>query len=50
MNVCVPQEVGGTLFGEDGLVVMIGAESVECYVTYGFYVSAIPFALFQPLL
>jgi hypothetical protein len=26
-----PQEVGGTLIGEDGLVVMAGAEQVECY-------------------
>ena len=25
------QEVGGTLIGEDGLVVMAGAESVEWY-------------------
>ena len=25
------QEFGGTLIGEDGLLVMAGAESVECY-------------------
>ena len=36
------QEVGGTLIGEDGLVGMTGAESVECYQihqTHGFQVS-----------
>ena len=27
----ITQEVGGTLIGEDGLVVMAGAESVEWY-------------------
>ena len=25
-EVCIPQEVGGTLTGEDGLVVMAGVE------------------------
>ena len=45
------QEVGGTLIGEDGLVVMAGAKWVEWYQTRGFYVfDAIPFALFQTLL
>ena len=29
--VCVSQEVGGTLIGENGLMVMTGAESVEWY-------------------
>ena len=29
-----PQEVGGTLIGEDRLVVMAGAESVEWYQTH----------------
>jgi hypothetical protein len=29
------QEVGGTLIGEDGLVVMAVAESVEWYQTHG---------------
>jgi hypothetical protein len=28
------QEVGGTIIGEDGLVVMAGAESVEWYQTH----------------
>ena len=32
------QKVGGTLFGEDGLVVTTGAESVERYQTHGFHV------------
>jgi hypothetical protein len=49
-----PQEVGGTLIGEDGLVVMAGAESVEWYQlhqTCSFPVfDSIPFALFQTLL
>ena len=46
-----PQEVGGTLIGENGLVVMIGVGSVEWYQTHGFQVfDAIPFALFQTLL
>ena len=49
-----PQEVGGTLIGEDGLVVMTGAESVEWYQmhqTSGFYeFDAIPFAPFRILL
>jgi hypothetical protein len=39
----ISQEVGGTLIGEHGLVVMAGAESMEWYQT-------IPFVLFQPLL
>ena len=47
----IPQEVDGTLIGEEGFVVMAGAESVECYQihqTYGFHVfDAIPFAPFQ---
>ncbi|CDQ71214.1 unnamed protein product [Oncorhynchus mykiss] len=53
-NIQKPQEVGGTLIGEDGLVVMAGAESVECfqiYQTLGFYVvNAIPFTPLQPFL
>jgi hypothetical protein len=55
-NMCVrtSQEVGGTLIGEDGLVVMAGAESVEWYQiqqTNSFHVfDTIPFTLFQPLL
>ena len=51
------QEVGGNLIGEDGLVVMAGAELVEWYQihqTHGFHgfhvFDAIPFAPFQPLL
>jgi hypothetical protein len=45
------QGVGGTLIGEDGLVVMAGAELVEWYQTHGFYAfDAILFAPFQPLL
>ena len=48
---CESQEVGGTLIGEDGLMVMAGAESVECYPTHSFYVfDAIPIVPFQPLL
>jgi hypothetical protein len=47
----VPQEVGGTLIGEDGLMVMAGAESVEWYQIHGFQVfDAVPFAPVQPLL
>ena len=34
------QEVGGTLIGEDGLVVMAGAESVEWYQIH--VVDAVP--------
>jgi hypothetical protein len=46
-----PQEVGGTLIGKDGLVVMAGAESVEWYQIHGFHVfDAIPFAPFHTLL
>ena len=30
-NTVLSQEVGGILIGEDRLVVMAGAESVECY-------------------
>jgi hypothetical protein len=48
-----PQEVGGTLIGEDRLMVMAGVESVELYQihqTHGLYVFyAIPFTPFQPL-
>ena len=50
------QEVGGTLTGEDGLVLMAGVESVEWYQihhTHGFHgfhvFAAIPFTPFQPL-
>jgi hypothetical protein len=32
--ISVPQEVGGTLIGEDRLVVMTGAELVEWYQTH----------------
>ena len=45
-------EAGGTLIGEDGLVLVAGAELMEWYQihqTHGFHVS-IPFALFRPLL
>ena len=46
--------VGGTLIGEDGLVVMAGVELVEWYQIHqphGLQVyDAIPFAAFQPLL
>ena len=48
------QEVGGTLIGENGLVVMAGAELVEWYQihqTHSFHVfDAIPFPPFQTLL
>jgi hypothetical protein len=48
------QEVGGTLIGEDGLMVMTGVESVELYQTHGFHgfqeFDAVPFAPFRPLL
>ena len=51
---CPSQEVGGTLIGEDRLVVMAGAESVEWYQLHqphGFHVfDAIPFTPFQALL
>ena len=50
----VAQVLGGTLIGEDGLMVISGAESVEWYQihkTHGFHVfDVIPFALFQSLL
>ena len=49
-----PQDFGATLIGEDGLMVMAGAESVEWYQiqqTHGFYVfDANPFAPLQTLL
>ena len=46
----IAQEVGNTLIGEDGLVVMIGAES-NTWFPYGFHVfDAIRFAPFGPLL
>ena len=49
-----PQDVGGTLIGEKGLLVMTGAQSEEWYQihqTRGFQVfDAIPFAPFQTLL
>ena len=45
------QEVCGTLIGENRLVIMAGAESVEWYQTDRFHVfDAIPFTPFQPLL
>ena len=44
------QEVGGTLIGEDGLVVMAGAELVEWYQTHVFYVPFTPFQLLQIVL
>jgi hypothetical protein len=47
------QEVGGTLIGEVGLVVMAEVESVKLYQihqTYGFHVLAIPFTPFRLLL
>ena len=48
------QEVGATLSGEDGLVVIAGAELVGWYQihqTHGFHVfDAVPLAPFQPLL
>jgi hypothetical protein len=33
----LPQEVGGTLIWEDGLVIMAGAELVERYQIHGFH-------------
>ena len=49
-----PQEVGGTLIGEDGLVVMAGVDYVEWFKihqSHGFQViDAILFAPLQPLL
>jgi hypothetical protein len=48
------QQVGRTLIGENGLVLLAGVEFVEWYQihqTHGFYVfDVIPFAPFQPLL
>jgi hypothetical protein len=45
------QEVGGTLIGEDELMVMAEAELVEWNQIHGFHVfDAIPFPPFQPLL
>jgi hypothetical protein len=45
------QEVGGTLIGEDRVVVMAGAEEMEWYQIHGFHVfDAISFTPFQPLL
>ena len=52
-NTLKSQEVGGTLIGENELVVMTGAESVEWFQihqTNGFQVfDEIPFAPFRPL-
>jgi hypothetical protein len=31
MIYCIPQEAGGTIIREEGLVVMVGAELVEGY-------------------
>ena len=43
-TVCTSREVGGTLIGENGLVVMAGAEWVEWYQIHGFHVfDAVPF-------
>ena len=45
------QEVGGTLIGKDGIVVMAGVELMEEHKTHSFNVfDAIPFYPFQPLL
>lgn len=45
------QEVGGTLIGEDGIVVMAGAEKMEGHQTHGLNVfDSIPFTPFQPLI
>ena len=53
-NELLAQEVGGTLIGEDGLMVMTGGELVECFQIeqiHGFHLfNAIPFTPFQPLL
>ena len=41
MSLFSSQEVGGTLIGEDGLIVMAGMESMEWYRTHktsGFHV------------
>ena len=46
-----PQEVGGTLIGEDGSVVIAGVEWYQIHQRHGFHVfDAIPFATFHPLL
>ena len=46
-----PEEVGGTLIGDNGLVVTAEAESLEWYQTHQTHVfDAIPFAPFQLLL
>ena len=48
------QEVGGNLIGEDGLIVMAGAEWCQIHQTHGFHgfhvFDAIPFVPFQTLL
>lgn len=53
VGVCPAQEVSNTFIGEDGLVVVTGAESVKWYQihqTHGFHVfDAIPIAPFQAL-
>jgi hypothetical protein len=49
MDVCTPQAAGGSFIGENGLVVMAGAESMEWYPTHqtcDFHVfGGIPFQL-----
>lgn len=46
-----PEEVGGTLFGDIGLLVMAEAESLEWYQIHQTHVfDSIPFAPFQLLL
>ena len=53
MDTVLPQEVVVKLIGEEGLVVMAGAELVEAYQihqTHVFHVfDAIPFTPFRPL-
>lgn len=47
----VSKEIGGILIGEDGLVVMSGAESVERHQTwFSRCFDAVPFTPFQLLL
>jgi hypothetical protein len=54
INTIKPQEVSVTLIGEDGFMVVAGAELVEwsqIQQTHGFHVfDANPFIPFQPLL
>jgi hypothetical protein len=48
---CLSQQVGVSLIGENGLVLMTGVEWYQIHQTHGFQVfDAVPFVLFCTLL